>query len=810
MRAWRRAAAASTPWFALLSLAATACGPRRPASVVPAADPRDVPALPAPIETHALAKRPPLRLLARSGDPFGAIALVVATGIDPRAAVALSRLVERRLSAQDLPGLVTRSHGLGFGVAISAGNPTAAASRVETLSGVLERAVTDDEAASLAADGELTVALSRTALGPATAAIAACAGEPLLAPSTPRPPLTAAALERWRAAANRTAATALGAVGERPLVDAVRRAVARGRAWPEGGRPADPWPSHDRIGIDADPTGRTLSVALRLGEAASAMAAAAELAATESALTERLAALEPGWSLRRVTATSRLTGACLRLELELPRAAAEPPLETVAQVAQLAIDEAERSLSLPRDPDFVVEQPILSASDPREAALLAAWSAVAAGDTTAARRRVVAYATPDPPRLTATPSAAERSVDAALAEAIDQARRRQGRPRPATRHRVERGQGELWALLATPCGTANEDASSAGYRALSLRALARRHSGAEGVTLEPWITPDGMGLLAHAPRQRTGEDPVAHAVRVGSILGRALASARLEPAFVAAERELLGDELGPGPQPAWWQLLDALAPGHPSWLEPRGTFAVIDGAGALGVATARRALLDEPLRLAVLASWSEEQIPALQAAVARWLPPVAGASQRCPDPPLAAPRALSIERLTEADAHRASFHLGYSLPGALAARRTEAELVRWLLARDGGWLDRALAGMTATARVRLLGGARLGALVISVRTRSDQSDSALAAVESLLSRVRHAPADDEEVAIGLRAFAARLEQGAPEPRRRVVELWRQERTALPTAGSVRQFLAAAFLPERRALVRSQASPPSSP
>ncbi len=796
----RGLAAAATGAALALACARQAPGPQGPSAMA-----RGAPALPSPFESVSTPRRPALRLLARDGDPAGALALVVATGVDPRAAAALSGLVEHRLASARLVGLEVQSHGLGLGVAAPL-PPAADAERVaEALIAVLRAPVEAHEATAAPVRARLEALRARPAPGEHTAAARACAGEPVAEAGPPPAPLRAEQLERWRIDAASVPAVAIGAVGARPLLDAVARAVARSKPWPEGTAVADPWPAADVIGTDPSPGPRHLDLALRVGDGAAAVAAAAALGDPTGSLAERLAALDPRWSVARVTATTRVTGGCLWLELAGPADdAIEPSAEQVARLAAVALDEGERALSGAADGGFALEQRILSATDPRTAARLLAWSALARDAAgTPPTRRVIAYSTPRGAGATQderTPTG--RDFERALAAA------RRDRARLTTRARVERGQGELWALVASPCGTAGEGATTAGHRALALRAVARAHDGAEGVRLEPWVTPDGVGLLAHAPRARTDETPAEQAARVGDALGRALATARLEGAALSAERARLAADLGPGPRPDWWLLLETLAPGHPSWLEPRGTFGSIDGAGTEAAESERRRLVGEPLRLAVLASWEASQADALEAALGRWLGPARDPDRRC-TPITAAPAAASaVELATESAPERSVTHLGYSLGAAAAAERQEAEVARWLLAREGGWLDAALAGLTASARVELLGGARLGAVVVTVEAAPADRDAAVTAVGELLDRVARTPPTGADVTLGLEAFTASAERGSLDPRRRIVELWRGDRARPPTAASLARFLAAAFTPEHLVLVRVSPTKPA--
>jgi hypothetical protein len=86
-------------------------------------------------------------------------------------------------------------------------------------------------------------------------------------------------------------------------------------------------------------------VALRIAEGSAAVEAAQNLAEAGSALDGRLAALGGGWKLDRVVGTTRPRGACLRLDIEAPTVDPPPRLADVAQVAMVAIQEAQLAVS---------------------------------------------------------------------------------------------------------------------------------------------------------------------------------------------------------------------------------------------------------------------------------------------------------------------------------------------------------------------------------------------------------------------------------------------------------------------------------
>jgi hypothetical protein len=789
-----RARVVPTVLGALLALCCAHRAPNAPPSKRGSAP---VPALPSPLEEVRSAHRPSVRLLSRNGDPTGAVALVVATGAEPRAAAALAGLVELRLGRR-AAGAQVRVHALGFAIT----TPAASGSVSRWVDACAAALLTPVKAAEVNARPVRARLDSLRALGKPGrhgGAALACAGEAFL-PDAVEPTVDARTLEQWRAAAATATTVAFGAVGSRELLRATSRAVAKGDAWPTGNGARDPWPEGDVIGADPQRTEHRLSLAWRVGDPTSAATAAELLGRREAPLALRLAALDADWSVQRVVATARPSGGCLLVELEGPREGLEPSLDHIARLAALAADEGDRALAAPSDGGFARERSILAAADPRAAAQRAAWGALTEGRSREPTRRVVAYATP---AVGVRGEAGTASTE--LARAL--ATRSGVRGSLSTpRVRVEHGQGELWALLASPCGTAGEGAATAGYRALLLRTLARARDGEDGVGLEPWITPDGVGLLAHAPRQRTDETPAAHAARVGGALGRALAVTRLDGVGLAAERARLSAEIGPGPRPDWWLLIDALAPDHPSWLEPRGTFGSIDLAGTEPAASERRQLLGEPLRLAVLASWDKAQVASVVAGVNRWLGPAATGDRRCSAIVPAIPASTTLDLTSEGSAEHTVAHLAFPLGAGLAGQWSEAEIARWLLAREDGWLQQALAGLSASAHVELLGGRRLGALVVSLEATAADRDRAVSAATELMSRIATTPPDRDDVALALRTFAARAKRGSYDPRRRIVDLWRGERRTAPSAESLQRFLAGAFTRERLVLVRTGSTP----
>jgi hypothetical protein len=378
----------------------------------------------------------------------------------------------------------------------------------------------------------------------------------------------------------------------------------------------------------------------------------------------------------------------------------------------------------------------------------------------------------------------------ALAPALSAVERKLERSTLELLRRDEPGQGELWVLLASPGGTSAEGAGDAGSLAVLLRALAREASGASDVQLEPWVAVDGAGLLAHAPRRDPGESPAALARRVGSALGRAVLAAAPSGPTLASVRAGLIDEIGPEPRPGYWLALDAMSPGHPSWLEPRGTFAALSDAGQSSFELSRRAFLRGPLRVAVLTNGGSAQAELVRAAIDRWLGIERLGTEACPARVPAPPRVGELTLTTSSGPEAEGAYVAVALPGLSGAARRQAEATLFLLNRRGGLLDQALSSLAARAEARLVGGPTLGGLVVRVSADPGAETAAVAQVRALLDRLSRGAASPGDVALAERELSRAELETSLDPRRRIVDLFRGATPQPPLdPGSLRGFQA---------------------
>ncbi len=750
------------------------------------------PATPARMELRQNADHPPISLVQRQGDPYPALALAVAHDFGSEASVALGKLVEIRLRAAGFPSARSAPHGLGFQISTLVTSPEEADRFVNAAARALRTPFSSTEAFAAAIRESLGALEAHGFINPGDREVARCSGDlglpqgaSLVDPATPA---GAAKIEKWRRSVFTTGAAAFAAIGSKPVLDAAAGALTTSQAWPRGPGPEDAWPKSDVVGAaPGKQKRRQLSVAFWVAESSAALEAVRSFGAARSDLAERLRIFDPSWSVRRATATTRPRGACMRVDLA-SASKAEPPPADIASAALAVTDEVERALGSAKQGDWALEDSVLRATDPRDAASTAAWHALSGKRAGGVSRRNVSYSS----RIGEVP----RQEDLALELA------RQAAPRStiALEKSVETGQGELWMLLGSPCGTLSESTSNAGTLGLAVRAIAESATGYAGVELEPWITTDGVGVLAHAPRRDRTETPDAHAARIARALSRAFG--RRLGTRVARARSLVLDELGPEPHPNWWLAVSALSPEHPSWLDPRGTWKSVNESASHDVDLSRQALVSGPLRLAMLANWDAAQWRTGAATVERWLGPRRRQTTACPTPPPQQPRAGKFTIETNPDGLRARAIVGVAIPASgSGSRAADLRWTTWLLNRRRGWLDRALRepGLATTAQATLLGGEHHAAILIELDSVDDQLDAAVSQVRALLERLARGAVNRRDLTRAQRHFDSMKSEMVLSPRHRVVQLWRAAPEAAPSLASLRG-LHALFVPDRHVIV----------
>jgi hypothetical protein len=778
--------------------------------------------------------RPPLAVIAREGDPRGAVAVAVSTeGLaEERGALpgaALAALVQERLATRGVEATAIGGWN-GWRMRALVASPAEAASVVDAVREAMLAPVSSTEAGLVAAARRAEALRRRPLPDPALVDPARCTGDAFGMPGDGPP--TVSDVEAWRASAHGLGRIGIATAGPATLADAVARALAAGPVWPQATpvRPAA-WPAvaeraavYDAAGELSPGSARIVLVA-RTATPERAVAAAPSLGDPRGPLASRLAALEAPGHVRTVAATAHVDGGCVAVTVDLAGrdlGAAAPA--RVATAAALARQELAEELADAAAPLALGRTLPLQAADPGDAAEQAAWWTLAGRRFDVPEGEVRATLTVGiaPARDAAgAPDAAAATAVAIRAE-IDRATVAWHAAVVEGRMRVERGQGEVWVLLASPCGTVPEALVDAGTGAVMATAAATQASAAAGdARVEPFVAPDGVGLLAHGPA-RAGETPQAHARRIADLAARTFAAEALDPARTAQARTALLARAGEADHRALATLAGALAPGHPAWVWPSGTSFGLASASDEATATRAAAVRAGPLRVAVIANVDEAQADAAVRAVDRWIARRPGEARTCPSPPApVAPRAgtYAVDR----PAGRPSeAWVAAPLPaGDDGARAAAAELAAALDGPDG-LLARALAGTPADrpegplaldSSAQVVGSPRAAALVLRVSAPDTALDGAVAQARGLLDRLRHGALREEDRARAEARLARARLATALDPRQRAVALWRGEGPPpAPSLDELRSLASAALVDDALVIVasRPQRPPPAAP
>jgi hypothetical protein len=730
----------------------------------------------------------------REGDPKIGVAVALVHDAGAHASRALSTLLAARLRAQGFSGLRAQPNALGLELSAFAESADEVGRLIGAAAEALRAPVRAEQPEVALALTELAAPLPEASTH-AAAVVAECSAE--LMATGAAPSATPETLESMRERAVSAEDVAFAVVGPDAAAASASAALLATGSWPSGSNARDPWPTEDVFGAHGSPgTLGELSVAVRGASAGAAIAAARALGRPGSTLDVRLRALDPSFTVQSVSAVARPRGACLRAELSATLAADEASQREAARAALVALSELERAVARPGDAAWHLQQGVLLAPDPRTAAAAAAWSSLAGTQKPGPVVRFVSGALPGAEHQAMPFADRVRAMGAQFAA-----------QRLPSSVRVERGQARLSLLLASPCGTAGEAVSDAGLTALALRTLARRSY--NGVVLEPWITADGAGILAHAPPLGPEEPPLAHADRVASALGRALAGPDVSGRELGVERARLLEQLG-SPRPGLWLTIEGMAPGHPSWLQPLGTFQAVSELTTRAVRARARTWLSEPLKVSILAPHSEAQGEAASRALERWLAPLREDGASCVASPAAIPHSgqRTLGSTQAADAGVA--YVSIPLPPHAHGPSAPAAATAYLLNRESGWLDQALRapGLASSGRAFVLSSRRAATLVIEVRAPGRDATAAVAQVRGLLQNLAQGAATAADAKLASAALRESSELARLSPERRVAELWVAERARSSVSVAELHRLHQTFLPQSHLVIYSLPLRPS--
>jgi hypothetical protein len=738
--------------------------------------------------------RPPVVVIAREGDPTSAVAMAVLTegiGADrgAEAAVATAALLESRLdpTVSVIPsGLGVRARGLAStpaeGVALAGALRTALLAPVTTAE--LEHA-----------RRKVAALQHHPVADPSLEAFARCTGEATSTQArldTDGPGLET--VEGWRRAAAGLGRVAIATAGSSAVGDAVAEAIAHGAPWPTAASTPSDLPATVETRVyeatgDLSAGGARVSLAATVPRAEDGVRAAEALGDANGALAARLGGLDAPAQLRDVTTTAHARGGCLAVTFELaPRdLTADAPARIATAVAlarQEIASEVESAASDSATPSRLAHR----AGDPRDAADVAAWWALSTPDGNAradGEPHIAVAVGLGVGRDTGPNDASATSKGTAIRSEVDRAVVAWHEPVVEARTRVEKGQGETWIALGSPCGTLAEMENDAGLGSAFAMAAADRTAAAlrgTGAQAEAWAAPDGIGVVVHGPAL-PNESPEAHARRLADAVGRSFAAEPVDRGAVARARARLLGEGERDDARALVTLADAIAPGHPSWLAPMGPLESLGRSSDAAVAARASALRAGPLRVAVVADASASQAEAAVRAVDRWIARRPFESRACPvastpAPPRPATYAVDARGM-RTDGTEA--WLAFALPSADASTHRLAEWIAASLDGADGLLARALGGGLARAwSARVVGGPHASALVVRVDAPSAALDAAVAQARALLDRVRQGSLSEPDRA---RAGAHLVEQGLAaslDPARRLASLWRGMAAEPPT------------------------------
>lgn len=777
------------------------CGPAAPASAPAGAHARAL--LP---DVRQAKDRPPVVLVAREGDPSGAIAIAVTTSgmpsaeDDPEVAVALAGVVEARLAARGAAAVVMPSWS-GFRVAVLVATRAEAEAATGTLREALVAPVDDKDLA--AAKRKLAALAARPLRDAALARWARCVGSPHALPARAGKSgddLDAARLEKWRAGAHGLGRVAVAVAAPSALAEAVASAVARLPAWSAGA--AAPSASAASSGIDVDVyemgfelpnAGAALIVhaTIDVATGSDAVTTAEALGDPHGPLASRLKALELPFRLKEVVGAADPRGGCVGIVLEAANGSGSTTSDMATRVADaIALVHVEAQVHLDEGTAALEGRTLARrAGDAREAAERAAWWALA--DSWTRARSGAASSAPTmrgsvalglPLRRGSSP-AAEAALEPtrdALAAAMKSATLSWQKPVTEGRARVEPGQGETWVLLASPCGTDGETDADAGLTALFTAAAADMARSTPQARVEPWIVADGAGLLVHGPAL-AGETSAAHARRLADVVARSFASDSIPLAALGRARAELLRHDARSDGPAFDLVAAAVAPGHASWFVPAGRADTLARAADAAVLARAQALRAGPLRIAVLANVDGAQGEAAIRAADRWIDRRATEARSCRPSTAAVPARPGTYAIEPRPGAAPEAYLAFPLTRADEGERAAATVIAAALDGDGGLLDKALAG-PALARswsARVVGYPRAPALVVRIVSTQAALDNAVMQTRALVDRIRQngLPAVDHERATA--AASRTAVTTALDPRLRLVATWRGE--AIPTA-----------------------------
>lgn len=792
------AAVSASPRIAAFIATLAVVGCPRPADVVPTG-PRS-PLSPnlgsaAPIDVQSHDARPKLALIRRDGDPRPAIVIAVAGGAGAVGHAALRSLLEARLAAR---GVVLDVHSDGVGLRAVA---LPAKDEIEALLSswitVTSTPVSREEVA--VANAGIEALRAHPLSSPVLAPVAACAGDAAVVAEQAKA-MEHAELETLRRRALVMERTAVAVVGDASMAEAASDAMADVEGWPRGAIAEKAGVSAEHGAFFASDRTRDtarLHVAFHVADAVDAVGVASRLQSGPP-LSTKLDALRSPWALDAIDAVALPAGGCVRVVLRSQRPVAIGELASSAARALAVVHrEMAQQAELVTDP-FVVTREIVGAGSARRTAERAAWWALSAARSSSTRETTIAASAlevgamgkeplmgPDGTPIDETVIHAEYVRRAAKSAAVTD-------PVAERRVHAEIGQGQFWVMLGSPCPLLHEGQWDAGMTALAATAAAAQASDPT-VTLEPWVSADGAGVIAHSALIDGNESAEAQARRVTLAAARAYATVPHDAnAFARAHRVALshvGSDLGVG----FSLLARRVFPDHPSWIAPWGGRGRVAVASLLDAAEHWRGILHKPARLAVLSNREVAQAEVAAEIVDHWLLPEASGRPCDEVPALGAP-----ESGTHAVAAGTPFVM-VAIPYRGAGERRLAELTAALLDDPGDELHRG-----GAFEVQVVGGRRGGAVVLSAQVAGADVEQVEKRALNRIGALSHTAKDSAAAVLAQKRWRRARLAARDQPSSRLVALWLgEDDDVAPDSAAWASWVAKRAAPDRVVVVKSK-------
>lgn len=698
------------------------------------------------LDVRELPARPPLTIIGREGDPRPGLVAAIATGQSPEMNAALAGLLAGRLEAAGV-AVDAVSDGAGFRLLLTLGDG-GASPFLEALALAMASPLRADEPALERARAHVAALRRRPLDSPALLPLARCAARGADIASTMTWRNDAPGLGRLETARREgfvRQRTAIAVVGPQELGEDVAGDLADVDGWPDGTPSPATWPDAEAHGAFRSPSvdaGRLrLDVAVRVGSAVAASTVARQLAGP-TPLVGKLGALERPWRVAAVEATALPRGGCLSLRLtESPMAG--PTITDEEGIARASASAAEAVRVLQAELDLALAEPaeafevtreIIEADAAIDVASRAAWW-ILSQPVERPPRLATALVVSAEDATTASPD--DEAITTAYRDAVARAERPPTTDLAGRQVAVEPGQGQLWILVGNPCALSHEGSWDAGRAALGA-AAASAGALSEEVTVEPWVTGHGVGILAHGGMRRPDEPAAALARRVADAAGRAYTMVappqdRLQEAKMAA-LAAFGGERGV----ALAAFAERASPSYPGWLAPWGQPDRLASVDAVDAAARWAEVVRGPTRIAVIANHDAAQADVAVRRVERWLPPTSVGDRCAERADTEAPRP-GVRALAAGRDPVASAILGVAFP---AEERAAAATTRaWLLDADGP-LRSALASLVRHLDVRVVEGGGRAALVVLLQTSRDRMGPARKAAREILASLGHKPPDE--------------------------------------------------------------------